>query len=201
MSRKSRNRHKPYNPAASAMPAELSADALRRRASRAEAQRIKAIGGAVNYDDRRGELTGAWRMNCFNTLLVNPSPERSAVDWLEELVMTANGENGKELRLDHIRSSTEGAPGQNVSDAMIYASRVLAEVERLMRPQQVRMLFALLQPISDPSPIHWRDIVKAATGETDDRAQGAVVREACRALAWIREEAPNRAVETRRKAA
>lgn len=200
MSRKSRTRHKPYNPAASAQPAELSADALRRKANRAEANRIRAIGGAVNFDQRKGELVGAWRINCFNTLLPAMSPERAAVDWFEELVMTARGENTPERRPDFIRSTSDGAPGQNVTDAMIVASGILSEAERMMFPAQYRMLLALCWPQDEPTPM-WRDVVRAATRETHPHAQGAVVREACRMLVWVREEAPRRYAERNRKMA
>lgn len=200
MSRKSRTRNKPYNPAASATPAELSADALKRRAARAEAQRIRSIGGAVNYDQRKGELVGAWRINCFNTLLPAMSQERAAVDWFEELVMTARGENTPERRPDFIRSTSEGAPGQTVTDAMITASGILREAEGMLRPAQYRMLLALCWPQSEPTPI-WRHIVRAATLETHPHAQGAVVREACRELVWVREEAPRRYAERNGKMA
>lgn len=140
---------------------------------------------AVNVDARTGRLTGAWRLNCFNTLLPAKGVERDAIDWLDELVRTANGENSPERRPDFIRASTEGAPGQNVSDAMIAASLRLQVVVENMAPAHARMLLDLLKPDADLLT-RWRAVVERCTGEKTPHGQAAAVRMACATLAWIK---------------
>ena len=176
-----KKRPKPHDPAAAA----------RHQQERAEnAEMIGAVRAqpstAVNVDPRTGRLTGAWRLNCFNTLLPAGGLERAAVDWLDDLVRTANGENGGDRRPDHIRSSTEGAPGQNVSDAMVKAGRRLQVVAEALPPTHARMLFELMKPDADLIT-RWRDVVERCTGETHSHAQAAVVRAACTSLVWIKD--------------
>ena len=141
---------------------------------------------AVNVDKRTGRLTGAWRLNCFNTLLPAKCQERDAVDWLEELVRTANGENAQERRPDHVRASNDGPPGQNISDAMIQASIRLEVVMENMAPQHGRMLMELLKPDADLIT-RWRGVVERCTGETHSHAQAATVRAACTSLVWVKD--------------
>lgn len=195
MSRK--KRAKPYDPAADA----------RHRAERAEnAEMVKTIKAqpstAVNVDSRTGRLTGAWRLNCFNTLLPQKSAERSAVDWLDDLVRTANGENGQERRPDHIRASTEGAPGQSISDAMIEASRKLEVVTSHMPSKHARMLLELLKPDEDLIT-RWRPVVERCTKEATPHGQAAAVRTACATLAHIKDTMPRlmREMSERKQAA
>lgn len=179
MSRKKRN--KPFDPAAAARHlADREANADNIAAIRAQPST------AVNVCTKTGRLTGAWRLNCFNTLLPANGLERQAVDWLDDLVRTANGENGGDRRPDHIRASTEGAPGQNVSDAMIRAGRRLQVVTEALPPQHARMLLELLKPDADLMT-RWRGVVQHCTGETHAHAQGAVVRAACTSLVWIKD--------------
>jgi len=188
-----RKRAKPYDPA----------EAARHRAEREEnAEMIAAVRAqpstAVNVDPRTGRLTGAWRMNCFNTLLPAGGLERAAVDWLDDLVRTANGENGGERRPDFIRASVEGAPGQNVSQAMIEAGIILSVVEEAMPTRAMQMLFDLLRPDADLMT-RWRGVVEKRTGETNPHAQAASVRAACAFLAHIKEQAPRLLRERRER--
>lgn len=176
----SRRKKKPYDPAA----------AERHRAERAEnAEMIGFVrhqpSTALNIDPRTGRLTGAWRNNCFNTLLVAGSKEREAVDWLDDIVRTAEGENGRDRRPDHIRASAEGAPGQNVSQEAIAAGLTVAVIRDSLYPACCRLLFDLIEPDAahDGS---WRGVVARATGETNEAAQGAMVRAAAANLAWVR---------------
>lgn len=176
-----KKRHKPHDPAAAA----------RHRQEREQnAEMIGAVRAqpstAVNVDARTGRLTGAWRLNCFNTLLPAKGVERDAIDWLDELVRTANGENSPERRPDFVRSSTEGAPGQNISDAMIAASLRLQVVVENMAPAHARMLLDLLKPDADLLT-RWRAVVERCTGETNPQAQAGAVRAACTSLAWIKD--------------
>ncbi|HEY1071493.1 hypothetical protein [Brevundimonas sp.] len=175
---------KPYDPAAAARHRQERAE------SQAEIARLRAQPStAVNVDKRTGRLTGAWRLNCFNTLLTAGAREREAIDWLEETVRTANGENVEERRPDHVRSSGAGAPGQNITDAMVAASRDLEIVGQSMRPDQWRMILALLQPDADLMT-RWRAVVERYTAESDPRAQASRVRETCAHLAWVWDRMP-----------
>lgn len=177
----SRKRNKPYDPAAAAR------HKAEREANAAEVARLRAQPStAVNVDKRTGRLTGAWRLNCFNTLLASSGPERAAVDWLDELVRTANGENGQERRPDFVRGTTDGAPGQSITDAMIQASFRLEVVMINMAPAHGRMLMELLKPDADLIT-RWRAVVERSTGETHSHAQAAVVRAACTSLAWVKD--------------
>ena len=129
---------------------------------------------------------GVWRLDCFDRLLKDQPHEREAINWLETLIRTANGENGGERRPDFIRASVEGAPGQNVSQAMIDAGEELAAVEGNLYPGCARLLFGLLRPDAALKD-NWRAVVQSATSETNEAAQGAMVRAAAANLLWIRQ--------------
>lgn len=176
-----RRNRKPHDPAAA------ERHRAEREANRAEVARLEAQPStAVNTCPRTGRLTGAWRLNCFNMLLTQGSLERAAVDWLDDLVRTANGENTPERRPDFIRASNDGAPGQNITDAMIAAGRTLQVATEAMPPKHARMLLELLKPDADLMT-RWRPVVERCTGETNAHAQGATVRAACAQLAWIKD--------------
>lgn len=173
-------RKKPFDPA----------EAERQRAERERnSEMIAAVRSqpstALNIDQRTGKLVGAWRMNCFN-LLLKDKAQGSAVAWLETLIRTANGENSQERRPDFIRSSSEGAPGQNITQAMIAASEELATVEASLYPACARLLFGLLKPDASQED-NWRDVVKTSTGETNPHAQAAMVRAAAANLLWVQD--------------
>ena len=176
----SRRRRKPHD------PAEAARHAAERAENAAEVARLRAQPGTtVNVDSRTGRLVGAIRMNCFAALLTAGGAEIRAVDWLEELIRTASGDNTPERRPDHIRASVEGAPGQNITADMIAAGAILEAIEGAMAPCDIRMLFALLKP--DASLItRWRAVVQQCTGEVNGQAQGARVRGAAASLAHVR---------------
>lgn len=167
-------------------PAEAARHAIERAENAAEIARLRAQPGTtVNVDSRTGKLLGAIRHNCFSALLPAGGCEIKAVDWLETILRTAQGENTPERRPDHIRASTEGAPGQNVTADMIAASWVLEALETNMAPCDIRMLFALLKP-DEALLTRWRKVVEQCTGETNPQAQGARVRGAASSLAHVR---------------
>ena len=157
----------------------------RLRESRIEAARIRASGGTVNIDPRTGLMVGAWRKDCFTALMAG-TPEHGAAQWFEELIRTAAGENGQERPLDFIRASSDGAPGQAVTDAMILAGEMVETVEEALRPWEARMLYRLLE--ADAALLtRWRPIVAQTTGVTNPVAQGERVRMACASLLWVRD--------------
>lgn len=161
-------------------------------ARRLEKREYEARGLTVNVDARTEEVLSIARPDCF-TLLLRPArrpgdrcwmQEFSAVLWLEDLIRTAQGDNAPERRPDFIRGSVEGAPGQNIGQTMIDASRILQVVQEAMPPQQVRMLFELLRPDAALDQ-NWKPIAARATGETNPQALGAAVRSACVSLLWV----------------
>lgn len=177
----SRRKTKPFDPAAAAR------HKAERQENAAEVSRLRGQPStAVNVDARTGRLTGAWRLNCFNTLLPAKCQERDAVDWLEELVRVANGENSQERRPDYVRASNDGPPGQNVTDAMIRASARIQVVLVNMAPAHSRMLMELLKPDADLIT-RWRGVVERCTRETHSHAQAAAVRAACTSLVWVKD--------------
>jgi hypothetical protein len=194
-----KTRKKPHDPAAGE---RLRAE---RERNRQETERLEAQPDVVvNKDPRTKELLSAVRLDCFILLLKDPAhmEARQAVDWLETLLRNAAGENTQDRRPDHIRGSIEGAPGQNVSDAMIAASRELQVVEANLRPWEARLLFDLLRP--DAARVgRWREVVKRVTGETHSNSQGTAVRLAAQNLQWVHARMPSlmKAYWERKKAA
>ena len=152
-------------------------------ARRMERREFEARGLVVNVD-RTEEITSVIRPDCFSMLLRNRVEEAGAVTWLEGLIRTAQGENGHERRPDFIRGSAEGAPGQNVTQAMIDADMILVTVTEALAPRDARMLFELLKPDA-AIMTRWSVIVERCTGEKNPQAQGAAVRAACASLLWV----------------
>ncbi|HAL06201.1 MAG TPA: hypothetical protein DCP26_02430, partial [Brevundimonas sp.] len=67
-----KGKKKPYD------PAEAARQRLEREQNAAEITRLRGQPStAVNVDKRTGRLTGAWRLNCFNTLLPAGGQERA----------------------------------------------------------------------------------------------------------------------------
>lgn len=143
------------------------------------------VQGAKVYEDEQGKMISGYRPTCFNALLRGKDDELRAVSWLEDLLREASGENAKERRPDFIRGSVEGAPGQNFTQRMIDASRVIRVVEVGLRPWEARLLFDLLKP-DEALLTRWRAVVHRVTGEVNPQAQGARVRAACESLSWVK---------------
>lgn len=145
--------------------------------NRAETHRLKAQGAEV-VNDPAGRIIRARRIDVFQLLLErNALPQESydAVRAYEQDVATANGWNTPERRPDHIRSSSEGAPGQNVTQAMIEASRMVQWVEAMLPPRDALLLTALLHE-NDANLGRWRGTVERITGESRDEAHAVAIR-------------------------
>jgi hypothetical protein len=164
---------------------------------RAERRELESRGIAVNIDPKNEEILARYRPDCFTLLLKGRPDDQAAVQWLEELIRTASGENGSDRRPDYIRGSAEGAPGQNVSQTMIDADLYLVTATEALPPNLTRMLFDLLKP-DQALLTRWRPIVERCTGETNPVAQGAAVRMACGQLRWVQTNI-NRLVRERRE--
>lgn len=163
-------------------------------ARKKEIERMRAAGLDVRVGPRY-TITSVRRLNCFN-LLLKEDAVKAAVEWLDQTLRTATGENTPERNPDYIRGSSEGAPGQNISQAMIDAGEVLQTIQENMNPRDCRMLFDLLKPDHDLLT-RWRQVVERCTGETNAHAQGAAVRSACSSLLWVQDNV-SRLVKDRR---
>jgi len=160
---------------------KAEAEKARKRADNATLK----VQGAKIHADAMGNMIAGRRFYCFDLLLKDQPHAHKAVAWLEDILRTAEGENTQDRRPDHIRASTVGAPGQNITDRQIEAGEVLATIEEGMRPDQLRMILALLKP-DQALYTRWHGVVQAMTGEVNAQAQGARVRDACESLAWVR---------------
>lgn len=188
---------KPKNTKADIL-ADIERVRMEKAEARREAMRLTATGAEAKVVEEREQETGklrvfvrAHRLDCFAMLLKGDdyALARTSVDWLEELIRAASGENGKERRPDFIRASNDGAPGQNVTDAMISASRELQVVEANLRPWEARLLFELLRP--DHARIgRWHEVAQRVTKEVNPQAQGAAVRLAAQSLQWVHARMP-----------
>lgn len=172
-------------------PQDAARHRREREDNRQEVERLSVQEGvALNLEPRTKRLLSARRLDCFALLLKDEAyaEARSAVNWLEELIRDASGENTQERRPDFIRASCEGAPGQNVTQRMIEASRTLEVVEASLRPWEARLLFELLRP-DEALLTRWRDVVKRVTMATTPQRQGERVIVACESLMWVRQNA------------
>ena len=82
------------------------------------------------------------------------------------------GHNSPERRPDYIRASSDGAPGQNISQAMILASHRARWVRDRLSATDMRLLDTLRMN----APAHWHQIVQMVTGEVNDDAHAPRVR-------------------------
>jgi hypothetical protein len=159
-----------------------------RAENRMEASRLKAVGAEVTTD-LAGRIVRARRIDIFQLLLERGSiPQESfnAVRDHESDVATAQGFNTPERRPDHIRATAEGAPGQNVTQRMIDASRMVQWVEAMLTTRDAKLLKALLCE-NDANCGRWRGTVQRITGETRDEAHAATVRHMAANLKDVRD--------------
>lgn len=162
---------------------KVIADRQKRRAENASMR----VQGARIYEDAAGNMISGRRFTCFTVLLRGKEAEEKAVSWLEDLIRAASGETTQERRVDFIRASCEGAPGQNVTQDMVDASALLKVVEAGLRPWEARLLFDLLKP-DHALLTRWHQVVERVTGEVNPQAQGSRVRAACESLLFVKGE-------------
>lgn len=158
-------------------PRDVSLSPEERASNRMETARLKAQGAEV-MNDTAGRIIRARRIDVFQLLLErNALPQESfdAVRDYEADVATAMGFNTPERRPDHIRGTVEGAPGQNVTQAMIEASKRVQWVRDGMTTRDMRLLAALLHE-NDANVGRWRGTVQSITGETRDEAHSTAIR-------------------------
>ena len=163
-------RRKPAKPREVITPEE-------RDANRMEVNRLKAVGAEVSTD-LAGRITRARRIDVFQLLLERgalPQASFDAVRDYETAMATAMGWNTPERRPDHIRASVEGAPGQNITQAMIEASELVQWVESMLTTRDAELLKALLRE-NDANCGRWRGTVEKVTGESRDDAHAVAIR-------------------------
>lgn len=174
-------RRKPAKPREIITPEE-------RAANRMESNRLKAVGAEVTTD-LAGRIVRARRIDVFQLLHERgalPQESFNAIRDHETDLATAQGFNTPERRPDHIRASVEGAPGQNITQAMIEASRMVQWVEAMLTTRDALLLKALLHE-NDANCGRWRGTVERITGESRDDAHAVAIRCACANLKDVRD--------------
>jgi hypothetical protein len=168
--------------------AEILAGIERRRietaAARREAFRLESTGAEAKVCEEKDDdgktriIVRARRIDVFQLLHERgalPQDSFNAVRDHEADVATAQGFNTPERRPDHIRASVEGAPGQNITQAMIEASRMVQWVESMLTTRDALLLKALLHE-NDANCGRWRGTVERITGESRDDAHAVAIR-------------------------
>ena len=179
--------------------AEILAGIERRRietaAARREAFRLESTGAEARVCEEKDDdgktriIVRARRIDVFQLLHDRgalPQESFTAIRDHEADVATAQGFNTPERRPDHIRASVEGAPGQNVTQAMIEASRMVQWVEAMLTTRDVQLLKALLHE-NDANCGRWRGTVERITGESRDDAHAVAIRYMAANLRDVRE--------------
>ncbi|WP_297803651.1 hypothetical protein [uncultured Brevundimonas sp.] len=174
--------------------AAAEARRLAKRAAEQDAKRLRATGAEADVlmaRDEKGKvtyITRARRIDVFQLLLERDGISLdafNAVRAYEQDVATAAGANTPERRPDHIRASTEGAPGQNIGQQQIEASKRVQFVDDRLPPRDLKLLTALLHEGAAYLQ-QWRATVQAVTGERNEAAQTARVRAMAENVADIR---------------
>lgn len=168
--------------------AEILAGIERRRietaAARREALRLESTGAEAKVCEEKDDdgktriIVRARRIDVFQLLYERGALAQehfNAVRDHEADVATAQGFNTPERRPDHIRASVEGAPGQNITQAMIEASRMVQWVESMLTTRDALLLKALLHE-NDANCGRWRGTVERITGESRDDAHAVAIR-------------------------
>ena len=168
-------KRKPHN------PAEDMRLRFERAAAQAERDRLKGQGidalVVAEWDENRVKhwVAKGNRKDVFRVLLDRRAIDQNAFDAIrryEEALDTSMGHNSPERRPDYIRASSDGAPGQNISQAMILASHRARWVRDRLSATDMRLLDTLRMN----APAHWHQIVQMVTGEVNDDAHAPRVR-------------------------
>lgn len=168
-------------------PAEIAARRAMLQSARADAQRLKDQGAEVVQDPRTLEVTGAYKPDVVVMMRrsegITPSDE-SAVRKFEALIAEATGGSRSSLAiLDRVSGGDKGDGGIG---AHIDAAKELNRRRKLMDP----MTWALIRELCDGNLLvdRWRGVVQARTGETNEKAQAGIVRQAFRVLGVVEDQ-------------
>lgn len=160
--------------------------------------RLEATGAearVVEEKDDNGKthvIVRARRIDVFQLLHERGALHQEHFDAIrdhEADMATAMGFNTPERRPDHIRASVEGAPGQNITQAMIEASRMIQWVEAMLTTRDAALLKALLHE-NDANCGRWRGTVERVTGESRDEAHAVAIRCMAANLKDVRDRFP-----------
>ena len=171
---------------------------LENAAARREALRLESTGAEARIVEEKDDdgkthvIVRARRIDVFQLLVERgaiPQDSFDAVRAYEADLATAMGWNTPERRPDYIRASVEGAPGQNVSQIMIEASRMVQWVEAMLTTRDATLLKALLHE-NDANCGRWRGTVERVTGESRDESHAVAIRCMCANLKDVRDRFP-----------
>ena len=168
-------------------PDQQADEARARSARKAEVERLRSQGLVVKCDPQWNIIVTR-RLDVFALLHERKAltdPQLVAIRRLETTIGVMMGHERPEQSLDRVDSSTSGAPGQNVSQAMIDASAIVREVMATIGPVHAKLIDALLSG-HGAALTRWRATVAAVTDETRSEVQSAMIRQACKNLtaAW-----------------
>lgn len=88
-----------------------------------------------------------------------------------------------------------------ITDRQVEAGRRVDDALALVGPPSTRLLKALLEPGVEGHHVDWRSVVLIVTGETNDRAQAALLRNAAQSLAEVWPEVERREAIRRKDSA
>lgn len=171
-------------------PQEIAARRLvneSRRAAKADADRLTATGCeatlvALKTDEGTRWTVKAERKDVFKLLLDRRALNQESFDAVRDYEYDRALSQGLTTpKVETIKGSPEGAPGQNIGQLVIDAGKRAARVKAAMYAHDFALLEELLSPAGG-SAQNWRATVRWITGETDDGAQSAIVRQLAKAV-------------------
>ena len=165
-------------------PEQQAEESRARSARKAEVERLRSQGLVVKCDPQWNIIVTR-RLDVFALLHERKAltdPQFVAVRRFETLVAVSMGHERAELTMDRVQASTEGAPGQSVTQAMIDAAKLVTAVLNDIGPVNARLMNALTTE-RDASLNKWRETVERVTREARSEVQAAMIRQACENLA------------------
>ena len=137
-----------------------------------------------------GTIRRTQRVDCIGLLIRRRAISEQAANAFrdtQELHAIASGAYMGGGNMDRVDSSTQGAPGQNISQAMVDARKRLDWVLQQIGTRNARLICALIdgeQGGNGPGGCgQWHITVERVTGETNEDTHAALVRSACEGLA------------------
>lgn len=165
-------------------PSDPALLAAQRIARKRVVDDLKARGVEVNHDEQF-RIIGAHRPDVFRVMLSRKAitdTQFNAFRRLEHTHALAHGHERPEQTMDRVQSSTAGAPGQNVTQAMIDAADELKIIYATMGALNAKIAQGLM------ASADWRTVIRIHSREVNEQSQSAVLRSVGEnlALAWRR---------------
>lgn len=149
--------------------------------------------------DPRGRLKHARKADCFHQLHSKGAltdEQLAAIRRLEADMIMRAGYGASAPTLDKVDRSGDAAA---ITDTMVDAGKRVDDALALVGPPSSRVLKALVEPGVECQNVDWRAVVQIITGESNDRAQAAVVRLASQSLADIYPDVEKRELDRRKQ--